>query len=353
MPPPDGHDIAAYDYELPESQIAQAPLPDRSNSRLLVVDRAAGTLAETRFDRIGQWLSRGDVLVRNDTRVIPARIRGVRLPDLSGFEATLFEESPPGTWKALVKPAKKLKPGTRFRLGGRLEGRVIPVPDERLPELLPGEKWLELGSHAEVMAALDAAGEMPLPPYVKAFGGDPARYQTIYARTAGAIAAPTAGFHFTPGLFEALKARGVEVVDVTLHVGPGTFQPVRTADYEAHRMLPERFRIDLPASRALERAVAEGRRIVAVGSTSLRLVETLAQRGLIGLEASGATELYCTPGYRFRAVGALITNLHLPRTTLLLLVMAFGGEELMRRAYARAVADGFRFYSFGDAMIIV
>lgn len=345
-------EIAEFDYELPEEQIAQEPLPGRASSRLMVVDRAAGELAQTRFERVVDFLRAGDVLVRNDTRVLPARIHGARAGDGAPFEATLFEQMAPGTWKALCKPGKKLKHGTRIRIGA-LEGLVLPIPPEALAAALPGERWLEFGAGADVTGTLRAHGEMPLPPYVKSFHGDPERYQTTYARREGAIAAPTAGFHFTPETFDAIRARGVEVVDVTLHVGPGTFQPVRAADYTQHRMLPERFEITGAASAAVARAVGEGRRVIAVGSTSLRVLETLARDGRLGRAASGATDLFCYPGYRFRVAGGMITNLHLPRTTLLLLVMAFGGVELMRRAYARAVADGFRFYSFGDAMLIV
>jgi S-adenosylmethionine:tRNA ribosyltransferase-isomerase len=345
-------DISTFDYELPEAQIAQEPLPGRSTSRLMVVDRASGELTETRFDRVVDWMRPGDVLVRNDTRVMPARVHGTRIPDGAEFEATLFEELAPGTWKALCKPGKKLKHGTRVKVGA-LEALVLPIPPDALAVALPGERWLAFGASADVGGTLRAHGEMPLPPYVKTFHGDPERYQTTYAKRDGAIAAPTAGFHFTPETFAAVEAKGVEVVDVTLHVGPGTFQPVRSADYTQHRMLPERFEIGEGASAAVARARDEGRRVIAVGSTSLRVLETLARDGRLGRAAEGATDLYCYPGYEFQVVGAMITNLHLPRTTLLLLVMAFGGVELMRRAYVRAVSGGFRFYSFGDAMFIV
>ena len=344
--------IEDYDYDLPEAQIAQEPLPGRETSRLMVVDRAAGSIDETRFSALPDLLQPGDLIVRNDTRVVPAKIAGERVDDASAFTAMVYQQMPDGVWRALCKPAKKLKAGTRFRLGGRVEGTVLEIPAEHVPAMLPGERWLAFVPGADVSALLEAAGTMPLPPYVKTFAGDPERYQTTYARRPGAVAAPTAGFHFTPELFARLAAGGVEVVDVTLHVGPGTFQPVRTSDYSTHRMLAERYELSPDAAQRIAAARAAGRRVIAVGSTSLRVLETAARDGLFPAGGAGWTDLYCTPGYRFQAVDALITNFHLPRTTLLLLVMAFGGEELIRRAYQRAVAGGFRFYSFGDAMLI-
>ena len=343
--------IEDFDYELPDELVAQQPLPGRSTSRLMVVDRATSSLEERRFSELPTFLRAGDVIVRNDTRVVPAKIDGVRVDDASAFTAMLYEDLGGGRWKALVKPAKKLKIGTRFRLGGAVEGTVLAIPDAHVPSMLPGERWLDLGG-ADVRRLLEAAGSMPLPPYVKTFAGDPEQYQTTYARRPGAVSAPTAGFHFTPELFSQIAALGVEVLDVTLHVGPGTFQPVRTSDYSTHRMLGERYEISADVAARVAAARAEKRRVIAVGSTSLRTLETAARDGLFPGGGQGSTDLYCTPGYAFRAVDAMITNFHLPRTTLLLLVMAFGGEELMKRAYSRAVADRFRFYSFGDAMFI-
>lgn len=345
--------IEDYDYDLPEAQIAQEPLPGRSTSRLMVVDRAAQTIVEARFSDLPSYLRAGDLLVRNNTRVIPALVDGARVSDGSTFTAMFYQEIAPGLWKALCKPAKKVKHGATVRIGGRLEATVEEIPEAQLATMLPGERWLRFAPDADLHSALEAAGRMPLPPYVKTFQGTPDRYQTTYAKHAGAVAAPTAGFHFTPELFEDLERQGVGVAEVTLHVGPGTFQPVRSSDYTTHRMLPERYEIDATASATVARARAEGRRVIAIGSTSMRVLETAASGGLLGQAASGWTDLYCTPGYAFRAVDAMITNFHLPRTTLLLLVMAFGGETLMKRAYAQAVASGFRFYSFGDAMLIL
>lgn len=345
--------IEDYDYELPESQIAQEPLPGRTSSRLMVVDRARDTVTEARFADLPDYLRGGDLLVRNNTRVIPALVDGARVSDGSTFTAMFYQEVAPGLWKALCKPAKKVKHGTTVRIGGQADAEVREIPADALATMLPGERWLQFAPGTDLHAVLDRAGRMPLPPYVKTFQGTADRYQTTYAKNAGAVAAPTAGFHFTPELFAELAGRGVGVAEVTLHVGPGTFQPVRHSDYTTHRMLPERYVIEADASRAVADAKAQGRRVIAIGSTSMRVVETAARDGLLGQAASGWTDLYCTPGYAFRAIDAMITNFHLPRTTLLLLVMAFGGEALMKRAYAQAVASGFRFYSFGDAMLIL
>jgi S-adenosylmethionine:tRNA ribosyltransferase-isomerase len=349
--PADTTDISGYDYDLPPGQIAQAPLSDRGASRLLVVDRSSDRFHEERFSDIVELLAPGDVLVRNDTRVVPARLRGVRLPDGAPFEALFFDERPRGTWRALVRPAKKLRRGTPVRLGGELEALVEgPEPGRGS---LPGERHFALDARADLRELMLRVGAMPLPPYIRGFDGDPERYQTTYARQEGAVAAPTAGFHFTPELFTSLREKGIRIVDVTLHVGPGTFQPVRDDDYTLHRMHPERFSIGEESSRAVEAARREGRRVVAVGSTSLRVLETAAARSSLVTALSGETDLYVYPGYRFRVVDALVTNFHLPRTTLLLMVAAFGGVDLIRRAYAHAVSAGFRFYSFGDAMLIL
>jgi S-adenosylmethionine:tRNA ribosyltransferase-isomerase len=351
-------DASAYDYDLPADRIAQEPLADRSASRLMVVDRASGVITERPFTGLVDLLAAGDVLVRNDTRVVPARLSGVRLPDRRPFEMLLVGATGSSTYRALVRPARRLAPGTRVLVEDTLPAVVVeggrrppagpsgPLPDGSL-------RSLEFPPGAPVERLMAERGRTPLPPYIRRFRGDPERYQTIYAAREGAVAAPTAGFHFTPEIFDRIRARGVTVVDVTLHVGPGTFLPIRERDYARHRMHAEAYEVAEATSRTVAEARRDRRRVIAVGSTSLRVLETLGRDGTLGRAARGETDLYCMPGFAFGVVDALVTNFHLPRTTLLLLVMAFGGEVLMRRAYARAVAEGFRFYSFGDAMIIL
>jgi len=345
--------LSDFDYELPPDQIAQVPLAGRATSRLLVVDRRNDRFCEATFPSVVDSLHEGDVLVRNNTRVIPARVTGHRLPDESRFEALLFDEPSPGIWRVLAKPARKLKSGCSILLEQEVTAQVVAPIARRDAPFLPGERYVRFDPGMDVRAFLRRRGRMPLPPYIHGYGGDPERYQTTYARQEGAVAAPTAGFHFTPDLFDEIGRRGVQVVDVTLHVGPGTFQPVRVEDYTRHTMQPEQYAVDEGAAAQLARAKSEGRRIVAIGSTSLRVVETLAAHGFPVRPSVGWSDLYIYPGYRFKAVDALITNFHLPRTTLLLMVMAFGGTDLMRRAYLHAVKTGFRFYSFGDAMLIL
>ena len=336
------------DYELPPDRIAQHPAAQRDQARLLVVDRSDGALHDARVAEIGRWLRPGDALALNETRVRPARLR---LRRASGGQVELLVVRPDagGTWRVLARPAKKAPLGERLAdAGDALVLEVVEAGDrgERLVRVVAGD----LGE------ALEREGEVPLPPYIHRApeAADRERYQTVFARVEGAVAAPTAGLHFTPALLAALAAAGMEVVRVLLHVGPGTFRPVTEGDPRRHRMDEEYFEVPDATAAALDAARARGGRVVAVGTTTVRALESACDLhdGALG-PGSGWTRKYIVPPYEFRAVDALLTNFHLPRTTLLLLVAAFAGEDLLRRAYAHAIAAGYRFYSYGDAMLVV
>jgi S-adenosylmethionine:tRNA ribosyltransferase-isomerase len=351
-----------FDFELPPDRIALRPASPRDAARLLVVH--PGSKPELEDARIGDLPDRlrsGDALVVNETRVIPARLNGRRLgPGGEGprIEATLAWRLDGSRWRAFVRPAKKLKAGDVVRFGE--EGKVcflgqLDATVEHKGE--GGEVTLAFAFHGPVLdQAIAERGDMPLPPYIASRRSpderDRADYQTVFARQDGSVAAPTAGLHFTDALLGRIKARGVGVHFVTLHVGAGTFLPVKVADTADHRMHPEWGTIDAATARALNDVRAGGGRIVAVGSTALRLIESAASDDGRLQPFTGETDLFITPGYRFRAVDALLTNFHLPRSTLFMLVSAFSGLEVMRRAYAHAVATGYRFYSYGDACLL-
>jgi S-adenosylmethionine:tRNA ribosyltransferase-isomerase len=338
-----------FDYDLPPHLIAQEPLPERDRSRLLVVRRKEGTIQHHTFRDLSDLLAAGDLLVLNDTRVLPARLLGHRAPTGGRWEGLFLTTRPDGTWELLCQ--------TRGRL---TEGEVIQVEPGPLTLTLvsktPDGHWLvRPDSSGSPLELLEHYGRVPLPPYVrkgKATAADRDRYQTVYARRAGAVAAPTAGLHFTPHLFEQLERRGVGRTFVTLHVGLGTFQPIQVEEVAEHRMHREWGELSAEAAVAINARRQRGRQVVAVGTTSVRVLETVAASGTIQPWA-GETGLYIYPPYRFQAVDALITNFHLPRTSLLLLVSAFGGTDLIRRAYQTAVAHAYRFYSYGDAMLIL
>jgi S-adenosylmethionine:tRNA ribosyltransferase-isomerase len=331
-----------FDYPLPAELIAQRPAEPRDSSRLLVVHRADGRLEHRVFREIGAYLRPGDVLVVNDTRVIPARLRGRRPGTGGAVELLLLRPAGGGGWEALVRPGRRLKPGAVVHVGPG-------VPVEIADWLPGGRRLVRLADGGDLRALMAAAGEMPLPPYIRRPLDDPAHYQTVFAREDGAVAAPTAGLHFTPGLLDGLRAQGVVVVALTLHVGLGTFQPVVVEDIARHRMDPEHYAIGEDAAAAIN---ARRGRLFAVGTTTVRALETAAADGTVR-PGAGWTGLFITPGYRFRVVEALVTNFHLPRTTLLMLVCAFAGRELTLSAYREAVRERYRFYSFGDAMLIV
>jgi S-adenosylmethionine:tRNA ribosyltransferase-isomerase len=349
--------IADFDYDLPVERIAQTPLEPRDSSRLLVVHRASGRLEHRVFRDIGEYLRPGDLLVANESRVLPARLRGVKAG--SGGQAELLllavrGDLGPDTWEALVRPGRRVHAGQQLVFG---EGALTAEVGERTAA---GGRVVRLAApDGDVAGALQRLGSVPLPPYISAPLADAERYQTVYARAPGSAAAPTAGLHFTPELLAALEARGMGTAFVTLHIGLDTFRPIAEKTLDEHAMHSEEIEVSPAAAERINATRAAGGRIVAVGTTAVRTLESAAavaeERGETGPVAPyrGRTSLFIRPGYRFRAVDALITNFHLPRSTLLVLVSAFAGRELMLRAYAEAIAAGYRFYSFGDAMLIV
>ncbi|HYN00370.1 MAG TPA: tRNA preQ1(34) S-adenosylmethionine ribosyltransferase-isomerase QueA [Aestuariivirgaceae bacterium] len=354
--------VDAFDFELPEDRIALRPVSPRDHARLLIV-RPPDRFEDRIVRELPAFLLPGDMLVLNDTRVITAAFHGRRIgrgdfePEIS---ALIFERIDASRWKALAKPGKRLKLGDRISFGARQGQGVCLLANLDATVEAKGEEGEIILAFDFAGAVLDEAiaafGAMPLPPYIgsrrPADERDLTDYQTVYARREGAVAAPTAGLHFTPELFNELKMRGIEQAFVTLHVGPGTFQPVKVEDTRNHRMQPETGQITAQTAEQLNHARARGGRLIAVGTTSLRLLESAAdETGLVGA-FSGSTTNFITPGYRFRAADALITNFHLPRSTLFMLVAAFSGLETMRKAYAHAIATGYRFYSYGDASLL-
>ncbi len=331
-----------FDYALPPALIAQAPLPQRSASRLLTV--RGGQLGDRSFADLADLLQAGDLLVFNDTRVIHARLHGVR--DSGGRVEVLIERQT-GEHQALaqVRASHSPKPGSWLRLEDALDVQVT----ERVGEFYR----LTFPAGGDLLELLERHGRLPLPPYIERTAGeaDEARYQTVYARHRGSVAAPTAGLHFDEALLAALRDRGVHFAYLTLHVGAGTFQPVRVRDLSQHRMHRERYFVPEATAQAIARARSEGARVVAVGTTSLRALESAARDGVM-IAGENETELFILPGFEFRVADCLITNFHLPKSTLLMLVSAFGGMDAMRAAYAHAVAAGYRFFSYGDAMFI-
>jgi len=346
--------VSDFSFDLPPELVAQFPPAVRGTSRLLVVDRTTGTRTHANIHELPQYLRAGDLLVLNNTRVFPARLLGTREPGGGAVEVLLISPLEDDRWEALVHPGQRLKPGRRllFERGGRV------LHAEVLAQRFFGRREVRLWTdeRCPVMDVIEAIGHIPLPPYIKRADGDldRERYQTVFARERGSIAAPTAGLHFTGPLLEQLDAAGIERVEITLHVGYGTFKPVRVDDVEAHTVDPEQYEIGTDAAARITAAIDDGRRLVVVGTTTTRALETAVTRGLGCVEAgTGSTDLFIYPGYRFRAVGALLTNFHLPASSLLMLVAAFGGRETVLAAYAEAVRERYRFYSYGDAMLIV
>jgi len=336
------------DYDLPPELIAQHPAVRREDARLLVVDRASGALHDSRVADLARWLRPGDALALNETRVRPARL-DVRRPSGGRIELLVVRPEPGGLWRVLARPAKKAAPGCALATDdGCLTLEVVEMGRE-------GERVVRVVA-GDLDRALEAHGRVPLPPYIHRAPGpeDRERYQTVFARVDGAVAAPTAGLHFTEALLASLAALGVARVPLLLHVGPGTFRPVSASDPREHVMDEEWFEVGEAAAAVLNAARAAGGRVVAVGTTAVRALESACDaHGGVLAAARGWTRKYILPPYRFQAVDALLTNFHLPRTTLLLLVAAFAGEESLRRAYAHAVEQRYRFYSYGDAMLVV
>ncbi len=342
--------ISAFDYELPPELIAQQPLPERAASRMLVVDRAHQTWTDSQFTLLPEYLRANDALVLNNTRVFPARLAGERAPTGGAVELLLIREIESNVWEALARPARRLRKGSRIVFAkSRLKAEVVEV-------LSNGMRLVKFESSESLDQVVDALGETPLPPYIKretgSGGNDKERYQTVYASQRGAIAAPTAGLHFNPGVLQDIKDRGVSVVEITLHVGYGTFEPVRVDDVNRHRVAPEWCSITPEAARSINEARSLGGRIISVGTTTARSLESfITSDGRIEAR-SGFADLTILPGYKFRVVDALLTNFHLPRSSLLMLVSAFAGRNLILDAYRHAVREGYRFYSYGDCMLI-
>jgi S-adenosylmethionine:tRNA ribosyltransferase-isomerase len=354
--------VSDFDFDLPDELIAQEPPARRGASRLLALRRGSGGIEHTTFERLPELLEPGDLLVLNNTRVFPARLIGRRVPSGGGVECLLLrhltsdsglESATSGVWEALMHPGQKLKPGARVVF----EQDDVRLHGEVLARHFHGRRTIRLWSEEaiDVAEAIDRIGHMPLPPYIRRDDreSDRDRYQTVFARARGSVAAPTAGLHVTPELFDALEARGVERAEVTLHVGYGTFKPVRAERVEEHGVDAETFTVSQAAADALTTARRDGRRIIAVGTTTTRALESL-QAGEDGVirPASGETGLFIHPGHEFRIVQGLVTNFHLPRSSLLMLVAAFAGREAVLEAYRAAVAQQYRFYSYGDAMLI-
>ncbi len=342
--------ITDLDYDLPEELIAQRPAWRRDRARLMVLDRAAGTIEAARVRDLPSYLHSGDCLVLNDSRVMPARLRG-RKTTGARVEVLLLREVEPRVWEAMVRPGRRFKPGAVIEFGwrGRARAEVLPEPDDgRI-------RRLRFDGATDVAALMTRSGETPLPPYIRRRSGwfDRRRYQTVFAEAAGSVAAPTAGLHFTRNLLTRIEIKGVWVARVTLHVGYGTFKPVVDEQIECHRVDPESYRINNEAAQFVEAARDVGGRVVAVGTTVCRTLETAATDDGAVRPGQGETDLYILPGYQFRVVNALLTNFHLPRTSLLALVMAFAGREFVLEAYHRAIRERFRFYSYGDAMLIL
>jgi len=344
-------DVADFDFDLPSALIAQTPAEPRGASRLLVLDRRTGVIRHHHVSDLPGLLQPGDLLAVNDTKVFPARLLGHRVPSGGQVECLLIRRDAGDRWEALMHPGQKLGPGARVRFGGppAVHGEVLERRffGRRLIRL-----WTDEGG--DVDAAIDAIGHVPLPPYIKRPDQDEdrRRYQTVFAARRGSVAAPTAGLHFSAALLERLAARGVERASITLHVGYGTFKPVRVARVEDHHVDPERFDVSPATAAAVNRALDEGRRVIAVGTTTTRTLEAVAGAHGGRLAAgAGETDLFIYPGFEFRIVGGLLTNFHLPRSSLLMLVCAFAGRERVLAAYRDAVAAGYRFYSYGDAML--
>jgi S-adenosylmethionine:tRNA ribosyltransferase-isomerase len=360
-----------YDYDLPPELIAQEPAVHRERSRLLVLHRDDGRLEDSVFARLPDYLREGDLLVANQSRVIPARLHGwlpsggqvelllVRRVESSEFNVQssefrvqshrdrprahhMWQES----WDVMARPARKLSPGVNFVLPGGVTAKVIGMGER-------GRRIVSFEGAGDFQSWLRQEGTLPIPPYIRRYPDDPERYQTVYSRAEGSIAAPTAGLHFTPGLLADIQARGVEVAFLTLHVGPGTFKPVHEEHLESVRLEAERGSIDSSTAATIARARAEGRRVIAVGTTTTRLLEGLHRQNGTPTAWAGEIDVFIRPPFEFKVVDALITNFHLPRSTLLMLVSAFAGRETILRAYHHAIFEGYRFYSFGDAMLIV
>mgnify|MGYP002615174619 CR=1 FL=1 len=340
-------DVKDFYYDLPQELIAQDPLEDRSSSRLMVLDKITGEVEHRHFKDITEYLRPGDCLVIINTKVIPARLYGVKEGTEAKIEILLLKRKENDIWETLVKPGKKCKIGTKIVFGeGILTGEVVDIVEE-------GNRLIQFHYEGIFEEILDRLGQMPLPPYITHQLQDKNRYQTVYAKYDGSAAAPTAGLHFTPELLQQVRDMGVEIAEVTLHVGLGTFRPVKETDVLKHHMHSEFYKIEQSEADKINKAKKEGHRVIAVGTTSTRTLESAADENGFLTEKSGWTEIFIYPGYQFKVIDALITNFHLPESTLVMLVSALAGREHVLAAYETAVEEKYRFFSFGDAMFIV
>ena len=348
------HSLESYHFDLPPELVAQEPLPERDASRLLVLDRASGRLAHHLFRDLPELLRPGDLLVRNRSRVFPARLLGRRTGG-GAAEILLVRRRAGDLWEALVRPGRRLRPGDRVAIAPGFDVQLEQDPAPGAPPSAPSRLVRLHSALLPVDDAIERHGHVPLPPYIRRAdrAADRERYQTVYAQEQGSVAAPTAGLHFTPPLFARLAERGIATAEVVLHVGPGTFRPVEAADVREHRVDPEDYTIPPETASAIDRTRREGGRLVAVGTTATRALESAAAPDGRVRAGEGRTALVLVPGARFQAVDALITNFHLPRSSLLLLVSALAGREAVLAAYAEAVSRRYRFYSYGDAMLVV
>jgi S-adenosylmethionine:tRNA ribosyltransferase-isomerase len=339
-------DVKDFYYELPEELIAQDPLEDRSSSRLMVLDKHTGEITHRIFKDILEYLHPGDCLVLNNTKVIPARLFGVKEGTQAKIELLLLKRRENDIWETLVKPGKKAKPGTVILFGdGLLKGEIVDVVED-------GNRLIRFSYEGIFEEILDQLGQMPLPPYITHQLADKNRYQTVYAKYDGSAAAPTAGLHFTKELLDMVRGKGVDIAEVTLHVGLGTFRPVKVDNVLDHHMHSEFYMISQEAAEKINRAKESGHRVIAVGTTSTRTMESAADDAGQLHECSGWTDIFIYPGYQFKVIDALITNFHLPESTLVMLVSALAGREHILHAYEEAVKEKYRFFSFGDAMFI-
>ena len=339
-------DVKEFHFELPEELIGQEPIADRSKSRLMVLNRRDGSIEHRVFADVVDYLRSGDCLVLNDTKVIPARLMGVRKDSGGKVEFVILKKTDTDTWEALVRPGKRAKPGSQFIFGdGRLTAKIIDTTEF-------GGRIIRFCYDGIFERILDELGQMPTPPYIKKTLEDQTRYQTVYARNFGSAAAPTAGLHFTNSLLNEIKDQGIEVAFITLHVGLGTFRPVKTNRVEDHKMHAEYFEISEQTADQINAARNSGGRVITVGTTSTRTLETVADDDGRVKPAKGWSDIFIYPGYKFKVVDGIITNFHLPESTLIMLVSAFAGRDKILNAYSEAIAKKYRFFSFGDAMLI-
>ena len=343
----DGLNVSEFDFNLPETLIAQHPVEPRDASRLMVLNRDSGRIEHHTFRDLVTLLKTGDVLVLNNTRVIPARLIGEKEGTEGKIEVLLLKRLELDVWEALVKPGKRLKVGQKVRFGsGMLIGELLDILEN-------GNRRINFTYSGVFETILDTLGQMPLPPYITAQLEDQGRYQTVYAKERGSVAAPTAGLHFTPELLGELQKKGVEIVEILLHVGLGTFRPVKVENIRDHPMHSEYYRVDLEAAELINRAKQEGRRVIAVGTTAARTLESVGNDQGRVVPGVGWTDIFIYPGYSFKIVDVLLTNFHFPKSTLIMLVSALAGRELTIKAYELAVLERYRFYSFGDVMLIL